>query len=246
MVSRVFCRYYVDNLIKICKQDISIKKEYRLKKYSWKENNEKLYNNIIRARTTILDYCLCNNFKYFVTLTIKPIYNRHDLDWLRKRTNQIIRELRRKFDCPFKYILIPEQHKDGSWHLHGLFDSSFENDFYINCHGYLSWSSYDVIGFSSISVIDNYIATCRYITKYVHKDFEKREKTKHLYFQSNNLKRSYKFMDLIVHNIDESIDFNVINDFCAKIDCTEDEFIKYLDLFKKDILQVCQDDLKLC
>ena len=33
-------------------------------------NDEKLENNIIRAKSKVLEYALCNDFEYFVTLTL--------------------------------------------------------------------------------------------------------------------------------------------------------------------------------
>lgn len=160
---------YVNHTYKVVQIPITFKScKTRLKNY-WRNENEKLCNNISRARTKLFDYAMSNKFEYFVTITVNPENDRKNLEWLRKITNQIIRDLRHKYKMDFKYILIPEQHKDGSWHMHGLFDSSFGVDFYINYYGYMSWASYDKIGFSSISKIHDYVACIKYITKYVKK-----------------------------------------------------------------------------
>ena len=239
----MFCRLtiskYVNHTYKICKTPISFKSnQHRFTNY-FKENNEKLYNNIIRARSNIFDYCMCNEFTFFVTLTINPKYNRNDLEWVRKTTSQIIRNLRCKYTGDFKYILIPEQHKDGAWHLHGLFNSDFGKDFYINDYNYLSWASFDKIGFSSISKINNYLACVKYITKYIKKDFEKREKGKHLYFCSNNLIKSNKICDLVFSQLHLSFDYD--GDFASRSIVTDEELKNIINYIKKDIYSVLDD-----
>lgn len=239
MFSRIIISKYVNNDYKFVKKPLSFKVYHKKDRFSWKSNNEKLVNNIIRAKTNIYDYCLNNEFKYFVTITINSSYNRYDLDWLRRNTSQIIRNLRLKYGLCFKYILIPEKHKNGAWHLHGLFDCSFEKDFYINDNGYLSWKSYDKFGFSSISVIKDYLSCCKYITKYVKKDFESREKTKHLYFCSHNLIKSNRILDLIC--INDNIDWDYINEYCSLLNVSNDKFINVLDSLKKDIYSVLDD-----
>lgn len=226
MFSRLKVSLYVNHTYKVVQTPITFKSyKTRLKNY-WGNDNEKLCNNVARARTKLFDYAMSNKFEYFVTITVNPEHDRQDLEWLRKVTNQIIRDLRRKYHTEFKYILIPEQHKDGSWHMHGLFDSSFGVDFYINDYGYMSWASYDKIGFSSISKIHDYVACIKYITKYVKKDFEKREKGKHLYFCSNNLNTSIELLDCVLTGND--IEFDFYSKYAYKQVLTEEQFNNFM------------------
>ncbi|NLZ55007.1 MAG: hypothetical protein GX892_18040, partial [Thermoanaerobacteraceae bacterium] len=84
-------------------------------------NEIKLKESISRSRSTIFEYSMCNEFEYFVTLTLdKKKYDRYDLDAYIKDLGQYIRNLRRKYKADIQYLLIPELHKDGAWHLHGL------------------------------------------------------------------------------------------------------------------------------
>lgn len=83
--------------------------------------------NLIRARTYIEQYGLCNDWQYFVTLTLSGnSLSRDDLETFRKKLNQMVRNLRRNYDCDIDFLLVPELHpealKDGrtEWHMHGL------------------------------------------------------------------------------------------------------------------------------
>lgn len=233
MFSYISIYNYGNNKYKFCNIPIRIKNDFKNLPNYWLdkeiENNKKLVNNIIRAKTKIIDYCYCNNFSFFITCTINEEHNRNDLKWLIRTTNQIIRNLRKKYKKEFKYILIPERHKNNAWHLHGLFSDDFKNDFYINKYNYLSWDSYDRIGFTSISYIDNYDACIRYITKYVNKSFNDREKGERLYFISNNLNKPIKEQEIILKN-DLSMIPDYINEFC-KIYYADNE-IEYNNIIK--------------
>ena len=74
-----------------------------------------------RARAKIRDYALCNPFSHFVTLTLSPDkIDRYDLKGIvKKLQNWLDNHVRRN---GLKYILIPEQHKDGAFHFHGFFN----------------------------------------------------------------------------------------------------------------------------
>ena len=75
-----------------------------------------------RAAARVRDIALCNDFAYFVTLTldarqierydIKPVLAKMRV-WLDNR-------VRRK---DLKYVLVPEHHKDGAIHFHGFFSA---------------------------------------------------------------------------------------------------------------------------
>lgn len=58
-------------------------------------DNEKFFTNILRAKTTIKNLILCNDFKYFVTLTFNSNFNRFDLKQLRTKINNKLRKYRK-------------------------------------------------------------------------------------------------------------------------------------------------------
>lgn len=158
-------------------------------------NDEKLENNVSRAKNKIYEYALCNEFDYFITLTLDPEkYNRHDLKKYIKDLGQFIRDQRKKYSADIQYILIPEPHKDGAWHMHGLIKGINRNQLIKNKNGYLDWQDYSrKFGYCSIDYVKCQEAISKYITKYVSKALDvdlKREKEKKLYYCSRGLKKA--------------------------------------------------------
>lgn len=212
---------------KLCNTHIPLKSNWKRLGYSNKDTNEKLLNNICRARSLLYDYAYNNNFYFYVTLTTnKDLIDRYNLDRLVRYINEKIKWLRRKCQLKLDYILIPEKHENGAWHLHGLFSEDFKHDFYINDNKYLSWLSFDNIGFSNIQLIDNYEAICKYILKYINKDFCERKKGDRLYFCSKGLQRSCKIGDYIVHDMD-SYNWDYSGDFGFSSCLDIDQYIEF-------------------
>ena len=84
-------------------------------------NDTKLSNNISRAKSKVLEYALCNEFEYYVTLTInKDKHNRYDLKAYYKRFSKFLNNYNYRYGVKVQYLLVPEKHRDGAWHLHGL------------------------------------------------------------------------------------------------------------------------------
>lgn len=74
-----------------------------------------------RARASVEDIARSNDFKYFVTLTLNAErigrYDEREVirrvgDWLKNRVKR----------NGLAYVLVPERHKDGAIHFHGLFN----------------------------------------------------------------------------------------------------------------------------
>ena len=156
-----------------------------------KENEEKLMNNIARARTKIFEYAMCNEFDFFVTMTLDPKkYDRFDLPQFQKDLSQFVRNYRRKYGTEIQYLFIPEKHENGAWHIHGLVKGDIV-DLCVNEHGYLDWHAYSQkFGYISLDAIRDKERCAKYITKYVSKDIDKNVTAlgAHLYYASRGLK----------------------------------------------------------
>lgn len=72
-----------------------------------------------RARRKIFDYCICNDFDLFVTLTLDgSLIDRGDYSAvIKKLTNFLGNRVKRR---GLKYIGVPEYHKNGGIHFHFL------------------------------------------------------------------------------------------------------------------------------
>lgn len=151
-----------------------------------KKVGDKFYSSFARAKSVFFDVVMSNEWDYFVTLTLDPKkYDRHDLSTWRKDLNQWFRDLRKK-GLDISYAFVPERHKDGAWHIHGLLRCpqlwDYLQPFEKGKHpqklvdGTLEkqwrwWPEYqERFGFGSFSPIVNHEACCRYVCKYITKD----------------------------------------------------------------------------
>ena len=156
-------------------------------------NDEKLSNNLCRAKSKVNELALCNSWDHFVTFTIdKTKYDRYNLKAYYRDFSEFIHNVnkRRPKENKIKYLLIPEMHEDGAWHMHGLFSGLRDEELYINQNGYFSWSKYDKkFGFMSLDHIKDKDKVSSYVVKYITKDVDKnvKELGGHLYYHSKGL-----------------------------------------------------------
>ena len=173
----------------------------------------KLDCNFSRARSMVLQYALCNPWEYFFTGTLDPEkFNRFDLGSFQDKLMQFIRDKRKKYHSKFQVLLVPEHHKDGAWHIHGLVHdlpldvlSPFVSPAprKLIDGGFLNWRDYqEKFGFCSMARIKDPTATAFYITKYVDKDLSSRsgDLGKHLYFHSRPLKKAERASEVYLFN----------------------------------------------
>lgn len=178
-----------------------------------KEDNiseERLSASLSRTKSRILELALCNEFTFFCTFTQdkNKVVSRFDLSAFRKDLAQYIRNQNRGREDKIQYLLIPERHKDGAWHMHGLFsgliigEDLFEFSLSDNIpqrikksikNGEMvyNWDNYSKkFGFFTATRIKSTGAVSSYITKYVTKEVAKQglEEGRHLFFASQGLK----------------------------------------------------------
>lgn len=173
-------------------------------------NSEKLQNNLTRARTTIYELALCNDWEWFITITLNPEkYDRCDLPKFRKDFSRFIRTYGKKNGLTVKYLVIPEQHAKGGWHMHGFLkgippDNLRHFTLYEKLPVYLrkkleqgfaiyDWIEYrERFGFCDIEPVRNLQAASAYVTKYITKSLDSsvKELGGHLYYASQGLNRS--------------------------------------------------------
>lgn len=175
--------------------------------------DSKLNEAFCRARSMVLQYALCNDWDYFFTGTLdKMKFNRYELDSFQKRLSQFIRDKRKAYGTQLSFLLVPEQHKDGAWHMHGLIsgipDSVLrrfrppEPQKLVDSE-YLNWPDYmQKFGFCSLGPIRHPVATSFYISKYVSKELSRRGGAlgKHLYFHSRPLNKAVHASNVYFYN----------------------------------------------
>lgn len=186
---------YNENLYKLTQHKKSVlQKGFELgRKRIVGVNTEKLDNNLSRAKAKIKEYGLCNDFEFFVTLTIDPKkYQRNNLKEYYKDLGQFLSNYKKNHGSKIEYVLIPEYHKDEeNFHMHGLFKGILPKHLAKNKYGYLDWEQYSKkFGFMSIDLIKDKDKVSSYITKYINKSMS--ETIKKLgaksYYNSQGLK----------------------------------------------------------
>lgn len=193
-----------------------------------KSNEFKLSNNLIRAKNKINDLALSNDFTYFFTLTFKPCYDRYNLDELMIYFRNHIRYMRKLKDVNIKYLVVPEQHKDGAWHFHGFFTEDISKFFYTNEHGYISIVNLDSLGHLNVQVIKDKIRCSSYVVKYVAKNLgDGIKKFNHSYYASTGLNTGEEIFDKLYDNeYFNNKFFDWHNNFCYRKVITKEEFEK--------------------
>lgn len=174
-------------------------------------NDSKLDRNISRARQAIFELAFCNPWDYFATMTFDPkkVSNRNDLDSVMKSFGKWLNNYNsRKASGAVRYLLIPEKHKDGAWHLHGFLSgipSADLHSFQMSEHipyailnelekgnEVFSWIPYQTkFGYCTMEPIRTREGAAKYVTKYITKDLKRSVEAinAHLYYCSRGLTR---------------------------------------------------------
>ena len=171
---------------------------------------ERFSQSLSRSKSRVFELAMCNEFKYFCTFTQnKELRDRFDINEFRKDFSMLVRNLNRTRveDDKIKYLLIPEKHKKGAWHMHGLLQGLTEEDLreftlseklpykirnqLLNGEKVYNWEKYSQkFGFFTCTEVKNGVACSKYITKYITKDLQKNafEEGRHLFFASQGLR----------------------------------------------------------
>lgn len=192
-------------------------------------NEEKLENNRTRARSNCLMLALCNDWEYFVNFTFSPDkFDRYDLFPIQNRLVQWFRDQRKKAGYEnLAYLLVPEKHEDGAWHMHGFMSgipASALSEFVAGIHpqklvnkGYLNWGNLShKFGFCSLDPIRDVTHAAFYCTKYFTKD-RMRNVTDvggHMYIRSQGLQTSSQLGYAYSSNMALDIKLTGQNAFC--------------------------------
>lgn len=199
-------------------------------------NDEKLLDNIYRARKAVLGYALCNPFEWFCTFTINSDkHNRYDLNSYHKKLTQFFRDYNKKYGTNIKYLTVPEQHKDGAWHEHGFIMglpsdhlTKFKRTDNIpqklknrlsNGVDVRYWQAYqNAFGWCDFEPIGSQERCARYVTKYISKDIacSITDVNAHLYYCSKGLDKPCTVKKGCLSTVPGLTDnlFTYKNDFC--------------------------------
>jgi len=195
-------------------------------------NDEKLAENVSRAKNKIFEYAYCNPWDWFFTGTLNPQkYDRTDLEIYHKKFVVWLRDYNKKHGLKIKFLLIPELHKDGkSWHMHGFLyglpvehleqfklgatmgkgvaDKVKKGDVVYN------WVAYaNKFGFCDLEPISCHEAVSKYITKYINKSLANSvtELNAHMYYVSRGLNCAETVKQ---GTLFANIEYDYVNEYC--------------------------------
>lgn len=166
-------------------------------------NREKSINqSMARAKEKIFGYILANDWEYWATQTFcKEVIDRYDLDEILKRYNKKLKNLKSRKYSDLKWLIVPEKHKDGAWHLHMLMSGIPKDRLRYSGHDYYSGSNKRPI-YNWLDTVDYgfnhyvYIGGCGpeervriaiYISKYITKELAEDRYNKKKYWVSKGL-----------------------------------------------------------
>lgn len=148
---------------------------------------------------------------FFITLTFDPKkVDSFKYNDCRKKVRIFLDSLKR-YDDSIKYLFVPEFHKSGRYHFHGLITScSLIKDGVIKYSGHkinndmiYNFCKFWDYGFSTVSRIKESKAVEKYIAKYTTKDLLNKTKYQRRYIVSKNINKAsiyrinYPYTDLL-------------------------------------------------
>ena len=158
--------------------------------YLYKQNRSLIISQK-RTINKVYDISRCNSWEWFITLTFnQKKLDRYNYDIVSKKLKSWLDRVRRT-SKDLKYIIVPELHKDGAYHFHGLF-SNCEFEFVDsgikdrNGNKVYNIPSYK-LGFTTATKVKNTNAANKYIAKYLNKDLFKATSGKKRYWASRNV-----------------------------------------------------------
>ena len=168
-----------------------------------KAQEERTRRQLYSIRRKIKGYAFANSFQWFVTLTFNPDkVDSFDYETAKDTLLKWCRSMRDKYkDIKFDYLIVPELHKSGAVHFHGLLGdipASFveaanpKTGEPVIRHGRQVYNLADwKYGFSDCEKIESPERAASYITKYVTTALltDKEMYNKKRYFNSQGLKK---------------------------------------------------------
>lgn len=137
--------------------------------------------SIRRSKRIVRDYVICNHFDIFVTITFAS--DRHNIELSKKKLNIWLKNQRDR-NGKFSYVFVPEYHKDGALHFHGVLNNysgrlvqsrSSKTNRYLSSNGkpVFEFAEYKS-GFTKVQYIGNtpedHAKVGGYISKYITKE----------------------------------------------------------------------------
>lgn len=147
----------------------------------------------LRAKKMVYDLARSNDWEYFITFTFNPDkVNSYDYQETSIVMSQWIKNHRKLHAPGMRYVIVPELHKSGRYHFHGMFSNmgliKFIDSGKKDKSGRVIYNVGNYkLGFTTATKIDDSKATALYIGKYITKELSAEIKYRKRYWRSRNL-----------------------------------------------------------
>lgn len=143
-----------------------------------------------RSKEKIFELAKSNNWDWFFTFTFdcKKV-DRLDYSSCQKVITKWLSNVKHSGKAPdLKYLIVPEQHKKGGWHFHGVLSGigHLEKDMVLFKNGIYNLTSFK-LGFTTATKVQDTKKVSTYITKYITKELINMTTGKSRYLHSKNL-----------------------------------------------------------
>lgn len=204
------------------------------------ERREQRAKSVSRTRTLnkIYDYSRANKWEHFVTLTFDPDkVDRYCYGDCQKKLSKWLERMRKQYPCMY-YLFVPEMHKDGAWHFHGLVSGissclEFSGRYTKKKLPIFNIGKYK-FGWSTATEIETEEACCKYLAKYITKDLCEVTSGRKRYWVSRNCNKPIEETFLLDHPDLENLYADLKEDaiFSKEVEVdlvTETRFVRYLE-----------------
>lgn len=178
-----------------------------------KEIERKEIDNEKRAKQVVYDLARSNDWDWFITFTLNPIFcNRFDYEDCVRVLRSYTQHL---WYLGCRWLIVPEQHPtSGAWHFHGLLagpvdavraTNAYTGQLLVDKNGREVYNLTDYkLGFTTAVKVDGSPKVATYLTKYYTKDMQI-PKGKKRYWASRNLNRPQVFYDELTGDVFEQL-----------------------------------------
>lgn len=195
-----------------------------------------MYKSVKRTKDKVYDYANALAWKWFVTFMFDgEKVDRYNYDEVSKKFSQWLKNARKLYAPDMQYVVVPERHKDGAYHFHGLFSNCDGLEFVPALNMAETYKGkpnkyygqplvrngrqiYDMkkfrFGWSDCQIVEDTKKCANYILKYITKDLIEDTPERKRYWCSKNLPKVREEHILNDGNYDDIVKNILIE--CAK------------------------------
>lgn len=153
------------------------------------------YVSYNRTKNKIYNYARDNTWEWFLTFTFDPKQvDSFNYDEVVKVMSDFLRDIGNNTKIKTKYLIVPEKHKSGRYHLHGVFSNMDMSLWKMQFSGHTTKGGLPIYniggfpyGFTTATQVQSSTRVSHYISKYITKDMFGGIKNKKRYWSTRNL-----------------------------------------------------------